>query len=126
MLSSAFLPAASLDHGPGAGLPLAAGQGSLLTAARTHDAPRCCPKAASPARSGVPLAARLNGSHTAATRTAHLAHYTRHGFSGMCPGTSDSALAALRATLTASGATAESPATLDAEGEQRAREERWT
>ena len=35
-------------------------------------------------------------------------------------------LAALRATLTAQGCTAESPAQLDTEGERLAREERWT
>lgn len=35
-------------------------------------------------------------------------------------------LAALRASLLAAGATAESPAQLDADAEQLAREERWT
>lgn len=35
-------------------------------------------------------------------------------------------LAALRASLTAANITASSPAHLDAEGEQIAREERWT
>ena len=38
----------------------------------------------------------------------------------------DATLEALRASLTAEGCTASSPARLDAEGERMAREERWT
>ena len=63
--------------------------------------------------------------HIPATRKVHADHLTRMGWSGMCPAPS-APLATVRASLTAAGCTAESPARLDADAERMAREDRWS